>query len=154
MIKFLPDIINDYSLVLKIDHSAAMRIAPNLIYLDMIKNLNYNIFIGYGMNYSEELMANILPGIEQALRGGFLPGYLINNGLITSVLFIIYLYKNIFSNKIILSEKCFQILLIILTFLNSNFNTSIFWSIIILFYTNNYYKYKNNLKRSDNENLH
>lgn len=139
IINIIPTILSNNTQILSIDHSAAMRIVPNIIYINMLKEFNFKEIIGYGMDYSQKIMAILIPGIEEKLGLGFLPLFLINFGLISSITFIVYLNKNLMISKLPIIDKIFEIIIITITFSNSNFNTPLFWSVILIFYTNNYY---------------
>lgn len=125
------------------DHSGSIRVAPIVIFLTQFDLLDIYSWIGHGLEYAKYLMASIIPGIivDEWKGGGFFPSHIYNYGIISTLAFLYFLKKNA-----IIHLLSFETLFIFLTFLNSSFNTQLFWYTIIIFTSNKFF-----LKEYDSE---
>lgn len=117
------------------DHSGSIRIAPVLIFFQELNLTDINIWIGHGIGYSQNLLSQIIPGIDSEEWAGaaFLPGFIYDNGIISIIIFGLFILKNAVY-KVISFESIF----LLLTFLNSSFNSQLFWFLIIVLTINKF----------------
>ena len=115
------------------DHSASIRVAPLLIFF---KHLDFNLlntWVGYGYGYTKTIMVGLIPGIDEELWAGsaFLPSYILDNGIISALVFFLFVKRNL-----LVSVISFEALFLILILINSSFNSQLFWFSIIIFTIN------------------
>jgi len=114
------------------DHSASIRIIP---FIYFIKTLDFYTLFGKGTDFSAIFFPTIIPGINDAtMGGGLLPSFIIDNGIINFLLLIIVIFTN--GIKKFFS---FTVLALIITLLNTSFNSQLFWLIITLLTLNKHF---------------
>jgi hypothetical protein len=120
------------------DMSAAYRIAPWFYYADIINVLSIDTWFGYGIDYSTQSIGYSFFGkrLENYDRVGtsFFPGFAIDYGLVTLILFIVYLRKVCFTKLL-----SYDFLLWCVLFATAPINTYLFWLSVILLATNKYF---------------
>lgn len=124
----------DPNLMMVADHSASIRVVPTFLYFTMFDVLNINTWVGFGIDYSANLIPTLMPGIpEGEFRGGLFPDFFIDKGLICVA--ILFAMINKFCLRKFISFDTFILLLLIFA---SGVNTQLFWISIMLFTTNKY----------------
>lgn len=117
-----------------IDFPSYFRIAPFLYYFESSSLLEASFYLGHGASASKHF---IVPEIYLAYEngeftGGILPAFLYDYGLIGMILLVGFIYKRIGFISI-------PSLIIVLMMLNANFNTQLFWFLIICFSMNQHF---------------
>jgi hypothetical protein len=133
----------DTNLMILADHSASIRVVPVFLYLNMIDIFNLNTWLGYGTDFSANLIPTMVTGIAQGeYSGGLFPAFFIDRGLICAITLFLMIHKFCLT-KLFSFDTFFLILLIFA----SGLNTQIFWISILLFTTNKYF-YQSSLKNT------
>lgn len=125
------------------DHSGSIRVAPVFIFFEDFDFFAIQSWVGYGMNYSKFLMADIIPGIELEHwnGGGFFPSFVYDYGVLAGIIFFLFIKKNVIG-----SFFSIEFLFIFLLILNTSFNSQLFWFSIIIFSANKYFLKKTYFK--------
>lgn len=125
----------DVNQLVDADHSGSIRIAPVIIFFKELNLLDLNYWVGHGIGYTKEIMVNIIPGVDEDLWGGaaFIPSYVLDNGIISMVIFFSFIKKNVLRKVL-----SFEFLFLVLTLINSSFNSQLFWFIIMMLTTNKF----------------
>ena len=132
----------DIDELVRADHSGSIRIAPLIIFVKQLDLLNFNAWIGYGIGYSTNMMFDLIPFIVEDWPGSFFfPSFFMDNGLLSTIIFFWFIRKNAIDNLWSLES-----IFLILMFINSYFNSQLFWIIIILFTVNKFF-YRLNLMK-------
>ncbi|MBW1293901.1 hypothetical protein GBO31_00170 [Aquimarina litoralis] len=115
-----------------IDSSAYFRVAPFFYYIEKIDFLDLHFYLGYGANASQSYFSRLLfPNHpEMIFSPQFLPGFLYDYGFFGALLVVYAIFKKVARRSV------FEILLILLTLLNSNFNTQLFWFVVTCLFIN------------------
>lgn len=129
-----------------IDSSAYARIGPFLIYLQQIELLNYHTYFGHGAATSDYFFSRLFYpeswNTNLVFKAPFLPGFLYDYGFFGVFLVIWFLWGLVKDMNLF-----FKVILLIIM-LNSNFNTQLFWYIIVIISISKYYL--TNIHNSDN----
>jgi hypothetical protein len=118
--------IGDWSSIKEIDYNASFRIMPFYFYLKTIDFGSVFFYLGNGTGISDVYLSGYLfPHAKEDVmfQGGFLPGFLIDYGLVGFLLVIMVFIKK---TKSLFS---FGTLTMVLCLVNANFNTQLFWTI-------------------------
>ena len=126
-----------------IDFTAYYRLAPFLHYFESSSLMDPCFYIGHGAGASKLF---IVPEIYLAypngeFAGGFLPAFLYDYGIFGALLVMGFIFQKIGFISI-------PSLVAVLMLLNANFNTQLFWFIILCLTLNQHFK------REENESLH
>lgn len=115
----------DFSKLVKADHSASIRIIPMLYFF---YTPDFWSIWGKGMDFSANFFPTIIPGVEEGtMGGGLMPSFVIDNGLINTILLVIIILKNGIQKNL-----SFGIVALLFTLLNTSFNSQLFWFVITL----------------------
>ena len=139
---FMATITLDVPLILEADHSAAMRIVPMLILIEMFDFNTLNFWFGYGIDYVKSFISDSIPGVSEGFSGGGLVAFWTDYGFISFFMFFMFSFFNIFSKKYYLNSV-FWFMLILLNSINSQ----ILWLTMVLLFTNVFFL------RKDDENI-
>lgn len=139
----------DPNLMIEADHSASIRVVPTILYLNTLDFFSLNTWLGFGTDYSSNLIPTQMPGIsEGAYRGGLFPGFFLDRGLLCVIILFTMIYQFCL-NKLFSYNTLFLLILIFA----SGINTQLFWISILLFTTNKYfYDYYLKTENCDSEN--
>lgn len=123
----IQDKLNEIRLV---DSSASMRLIPFFNFINDIKILDLNFIFGSGSGYTDQYFGSFFPDIlesseKNSISLGIIPSFIHSYGIIGLFILIYFFKKNI--NK----AGFFSYVLLFFTLFNANFNTQIFWFIII-----------------------
>lgn len=115
-----------------LDSSLFLRIGPVIAYLDSLSLADYRYYLGHGAMASTGFMtdtfyAHVHPDAD-VLKAGFVPGFLYDYGLVGTAIVLRWVIKTISGRRLWLSSLFFLAVLF-----NANFNTQLFWFIIIVF---------------------
>lgn len=123
---------SDWTSLKSIDYSASFRVLPFYYYLKSVNLFDLNFYLGHGAAVSDKILNVFLfPHIHDdsfSFQGGFLPGFLIDYGLIG---FLLIFYAFIKETKSMFSFGAISMLFVLV---NANFNTQLFW-IVFTFLT-------------------
>ncbi|MFH1373070.1 MAG: hypothetical protein ABII79_04675 [bacterium] len=115
-----------------IDSSLFLRIAPFTEYFNSLNPADYHCYLGHGAMASTSFMTDtFLSHVHpdgDTVRTGFIPAFLYDYGLIGASLVIVLLLRLISGRKFSLAVVIFLAMLF-----NANFNTQLFWYIVIVF---------------------
>jgi len=115
-----------------LDASLFMRIAPLLEYLQSANLVDYRFYLGHGAMTSTDFFTNafythVHPDSD-ILRAGFLPAFLYDYGLVGAAIVLAWASKTISRRRLSVPN-----LFLLMALFNANFNTQLFWFIIIVF---------------------
>jgi len=131
----------DTATLIATDHSASVRLVPMIAYLQLFDISNINTWLGFGTDYTANLIPTLMPGVPEGEGlGGFLPGFFWDRGLICAGIALAMIYKFCIIKPFSL-DTIFLLLLILIPSLN----TQLFWISIMLFAAN---KYLRNMQKS------
>lgn len=129
------DISNIFSLQ-KIDYSASFRIVPIFHYINDIDLLDPHFYFGHGSGTSSSFLIPLLFGSPVAsYEGGFLPQFVYDYGILILVFLGLFIKENVVS-----SFLSFEMAVIVLMMTNVNFNTQLFWFVMVSFALNKFYE--------------
>jgi|GEM_PF-2168945 len=119
-----------------IDYSASFRILPMYYYLRDISLLDYHFYLGYGAGTSSAYLVPILFKTAEidTYEGGFLPQFLYDYGILLGVCFALFLKREVLRRVI-----SFELLVVLLMLTNANFNTQLFWFVLLVLTLRKYY---------------
>lgn len=109
------------------DHSASIRIVPTLLCLSRINPFSLNGWIGEGMGSTSIWMSHYMPGVPQGWSGGAMANYVLENGMIIGLYFLIYSFQLCVDKRYKLVTFGFWIMCIVLI----GVNTQIGWLCIV-----------------------
>jgi len=117
------------------DFSAYFRIAPILYYFDTSSLFDVQFYLGHGAAASKKFTVPSIYSayIDGEYRGGFMPSFLYDYGIIGGALVAIFIYT-LFPRLISTPT-----IIIILLLFNANFNTQLFWYVLMCFSLNKHY---------------
>lgn len=112
----------DLDQVLEADHSGGMRAAPLLVYLEDFAAAEFGFWFGYGSDGLPRFLLNRIPGLGDQIATGFVPGFSIVYGVITTLLFVwIFAFYH-------MSRTTWPLIVFWLMFFTSSaWNTQVFW---------------------------
>jgi len=122
----------DESSVISVDGSMFIRLFPVFDYLSTFDLKNLSVILGHGSasstNYYTELMFKMLNPDSKTgtISPAFFPSFFYDYGLVGAVIFIVTFFKTTFSRDYFLGFLFFFLVLF-----NSNFNTQLFWFVIV-----------------------
>ena len=126
-------LINDFDIsnLANVEPSGGFRIYPIIFYFNNFDVYNYHYFTGFGPGTSSTFFTKELIetgyGLDQdsKIQGGFLPSFLIDYGLLISIVLFFFILK-----RCIITPNLYEITFIFFLFLNININTQLFWFFI------------------------
>lgn len=123
--------------MMKVDHSASMRIAPIFVVADRVEIFSLNGLFGYGIDSTSVFISSIIYGIADGATGGGFFQIWYEYGFIIFILFVIYTLVNVFDkdNPITIVFWFFLIFL-------AGINSQMVWLCIFLLFTIKFYKSK------------
>lgn len=125
----------DINIMMQVDHSASLRIAPIVVVLDNLTLLNLNGLFGNGIDSTSTLISKYIYGIPDGLVGGGTFQLWYEYGFIVFILFIIYTFFSIY-NKNNNTNILFWFLLVFIAGINSQ----MVWLCVVLLYTNKHFE--------------
>lgn len=131
---FIATLTFDIDAIIRVDHSAAMRIVPMMILTEMVDLTTLNGWFGHGIDYISTFLYKIIPGVPEGFSGGGLFQLWIEYGFISFVLFVVFGFFNSYRKGDYLSIV-FWFFLVFLYGVNSQ----VVWLCIILLFTNKYF---------------
>lgn len=121
--------------LIETDVSAATRIVPFMLFFEKVINLDFKLVLGYGIDYSQKLYSLTILGDNERETGSLgIVAFLLDYGLIPSVLFIIAIVKYT-SQKFLSYENLF----FFTCFFVFGFNHYLTWMYMILMFTNRFF---------------
>ncbi len=128
----------DPKLLMSADHSASVRIVPIIAYFQNFSLMNINYWIGYGTDYTVNLVPTIMPGVPQgSLAGGFFPAFFFDRGLIPAIIILLF-----FKKYCLIKFWAWDNLIFVLSIFEVGINTQLFWFIVFVYFTNKYFLQK------------
>lgn len=120
------------------DSSAYARIGPFAEYIKDTDFLGYKFYIGHGSNASEAYFSKIVyPEVwnkDMVFRPPFIPGFLYDYGIFGVLLVGLFFWR------LVRNKSFFYKAMILLVIFNSNFNTQLFWFLIVMITMDNYFR--------------
>lgn len=133
--KFRPGEIQE---IARIDASASFRILPTYYYIKDIDLKDPHFYFGHGAGQSSEFLIPLLFKVKvESYEGGFLPQFIYDYGCIFGLFFLLFVRTEAIT-RLISFETC--VILMMLT--NANFNTQLFWFVIMISALTKFYKYE------------
>lgn len=118
----------------QIDHSGSIRILPTYFYITNFDFFNYQYYLGFGLDYSQNFIRTLIPGIEEETPfGGLLPTLIFDFGLISFLFLARFIFKFTLTRLI-----SFETAFILLVMVNATLNTQLFWFVLIVLTVNMY----------------
>lgn len=108
------------------DASATIRIAPFIIWLDMLDPHDWFFWLGGGLD-SLNNFRGLIPGVEDTVMVGFLPGYWMAFGFAGTILFLwvlVFRFINVRTLPVLV--------LLLIFFFTAGWNTQVFWFGLLL----------------------
>lgn len=138
----------DINTMMKVDHSASLRIAPMIVLFDQIDISSFQTWIGHGIDSTGLILDKYIHGIPKGFTGGGSLYLIYEYGLISWILFMIFSFITVVKIKEPISLM-FWVFLIFMYSLNSQ----IVWLCMLLMFTNKWF-YQNNksIQRNGNNN--
>ena len=94
--------------------------------------MNLKYIFGFGLDYSQTYIRNLIPGIpENVAFGGLIPSLIFDYGILGFILLWNVIFKLSIKTKL-----SFETLFILLIMTNATLNTQLFWFSIIVFSIN------------------
>lgn len=131
---FMATLTLDPKAIIKADHSAAMRITPMLVSLEMVNLNTLEGLFGYGIDYTASYLSRLIPGLPEGATGGAMIQIWIEYGIFAFVTITIYSLINSFRKRDLLSVA-FWFLLVFMY----GVNNQIVWLAIILLFSNKHF---------------
>jgi hypothetical protein len=117
----------DIATISDAENSGGLRIIPFLIYLQGLNLDSASAWFGEGLGGIRVLLLGKLPGAATSAGAGFIPGYMIAFGLIGTALFVAA-----FIGRFTTSSTLPYVLMWMMFFTSSAWNTQIFWYSLML----------------------
>lgn len=115
------------------DHSGSLRLVPTLLAIEMLDPSTLGFWFGHGIDYDSDVLSQLLTGIPEGVGvGNVITNFLLNYGIIASLLFILMLIKICFRNS-------YDALVWFALMSSVAFNTQLFWISLILLAANKFY---------------
>ncbi|MBY0435687.1 MAG: hypothetical protein K2U26_16425 [Cyclobacteriaceae bacterium] len=113
-----------------VDYSAYYRIAPFLNYFRIINYDDLGFWIGYGASASRHMVTpETYLASNGEFQGGFIPSFFYDYGIVGAILISIYIFR------LLPKPFIFSFFTVILMMFNANFNTQLFWFVVLSFGT-------------------
>jgi hypothetical protein len=134
--------------LMKVDHSASLRIAPMIVLFDQIDISSFQTWIGHGIDSTGLILDKYIHGIPKGFTGGGSLYLIYEYGLISWILFMIFSFITVVKIK----EPISLMFWVFLVFMYS-LNSQIVWLCMLLMFTNKWF-YQNNksIQRNGNNN--
>lgn len=127
-----------------IDSSAYARIGPFIVYLEQISLFDYHFYFGHGAVSSEAYFSRIIyPEAWNAhlvFNPPFFPGFLYDYGVFGVLVVLTFL------RKLVAPKSIFYKVVVGVILVNSNFNTQLFWFVIVVLATSYLFVHEHRLK--------
>ena len=136
---FLSTLTLDKSTILKVDHSAAMRIVPVIVTANHLELNSVNGWFGNGVDFTSEFMSDEVPGLPKGKSGGGLFQIWLEYGFISFTFFVVFSFSSVYRKRDYLSFIFWFFIVLIY-----GVNNQIVWLCIILLFTNKYFHKKQN----------
>jgi hypothetical protein len=138
----------DINTMMKVDHSASLRIAPMIVLFDQIDISSFQTWIGHGIDSTGLILDKYIHGIPKGFTGGGSLYLIYEYGLISWILFMIFSFITVVKIK----EPISLMFWVFLVFMYS-LNSQIVWLCMLLMFTNKWF-YQNNksIQRNGNNN--
>lgn len=124
----------DADTLIKVDHSASLRIVPFLILIPMLSISTLNGWFGYGIDHVSTFLSNFIPGVNEGVSGGGLLQLWMEYGFIC---FIIFSFGSI--RYIITQNDRLSIVFWFFLIFLYGVNNQIVWLCSVLLFTNCYF---------------
>ena len=134
---FIATLTLDVDTIVRADHSASLRIIPMILIAKTMDLTTINGWFGHGIDYTIIFLSGKIPGVNEGFSGGGLLQFLLEYGLISFMLFVIFS----FANSVKKGDYLSIVFWFMLVFLNG-VNSQIVWLTIILLFTNKYFDKK------------
>lgn len=116
----------------QIDLSGAIRVLPLYYYIKDFNLFDFHSYFGFGLDYAQNYLHEIIPSIEEgALIGGLIPLFIYDFGVIGFMLLWRMIMKLAITSLI-----SFETLIMFLVMVNTALNTQLFWFVLIVFSIN------------------
>lgn len=134
-IKLIPAILSfNPNVVILADSSAATRVIPPIELINRIVNLDPNLLIGYGIDYSDRYFTKMIVNDESRNIGvGGMVAFILDYGIVAGLLFVTAV-KKMTSNKLFSYEMFYYFT----CFFIFGFNMFLTWAFLILMSTNKF----------------
>lgn len=112
----------DLNELIEADTSGALRIASLLIYIDQLDINNVGFWFGQGISGLAFHFEGRIPGLDNGIMAGFIPGYIVAFGLFGTTLFLwVFVVR-------FLNESTVPLIILIGVFYSTmGWNTQVFW---------------------------
>jgi hypothetical protein len=127
-----------------IEPSGSFRFYPLLFYFQKfdIHNIYYIIGFGPGVSttfFNEGLISSGYGlDLDSNFQGGFLPSFLIDYGIVLTIILIYFIFKNC-----IIKHNLFEYSFLFLLLINTNINTQLFWFYIFTTFVAKHFYFQN-----------
>lgn len=112
------------------DHSASIRVVPMLLCLSRIDVFSISGWIGQGIDSTAQWMSAFFPGVSDDWSGGGMAKYVLEYGLITALIFILFSFRACYDKHHKIPSIGFWIICIGL----EGINMQMAWLCILLLY--------------------
>lgn len=127
--------LNNLHSLFSIDFTAYYRVAPVLYYMELADWTNLHFLLGHGAGTSRFFVVPEIYGgyTGGEFLGGFMPGFFYDYGVIGGAMVVFFVFRQI------PSFFSFPTAAMGLMLLNANFNTQLFWFLIVCFSMNQHF---------------
>ena len=116
----------------QIDHSGSIRVLPFYYYIVNFNPFDISSYIGFGLDYAQNYLQMLIPGIEEGSSfGGIIPMLIFDFGLIGFLLLWRMIFKLSITHLISVETLFFLMVMV-----NSTINTQLFWFVLTVFSIN------------------
>ena len=124
----------DIKTMMRVDHSASLRVAPIIVLFDQIDLTSMNTWFGHGIDSTSNILSKYIHGVNDNFTGGGSLYLVYEYGLFSWILFMIFTFVTIIKIK----EPITFAFWFFLVFMYS-INSQIVWLCMILMFTNKYF---------------
>lgn len=121
----------DIKTMMRVDHSASLRVAPIIVLFDQIDLTSMNTWFGHGIDSTSNILSKYIVGVNEDFSGGGSLYLIYEYGLFSWILFMIFTFVTIVKIK----EPITFAFWFFLVFMYS-INSQIVWLCMILMFTN------------------
>ncbi|MBU3938887.1 hypothetical protein KJ942_05205 [bacterium] len=138
MFKFLLSVFTlDIQTMITTDHSASIRIVPQIIVATMVDINTLDGWFGHGIDYTSTFLSNIMPGLQEGASGGGMFQVWVEYGFLSFIIFLIFSFFASYKK-----DEYITIVFWFLLVFMYGVNNQIVWLSITLLYTNKYFESK------------
>lgn len=136
-LNLLPALLSsDVEVIRTTDGSASTRIVPFVLFIEHLKNIDINLFFGYGVDYAKELFSEAIFGDKERVTGSLgIVAFFLDYGLLAGIIFLNAIVK--YTSKKLYSYENFFFLTSFLVF---GFNHYLTWIYMISMSSIMYFK--------------